>query len=376
MSRPLAQLLPPDLPAAGASPQFGAPNPASNGPPGGHLTSMTNLKSLLQLPIKADQRGAKDCCEMKDKDKPLDSDEDSLGLGGGAGGPGGLGGGLGSGALRPNSQSAFLGPLLWERTLPCDGGLFQLQYMDLEEFLTENGMGMHGNGPSSASAQIPSQSSQSAVPNQSSQCPPGSPSPCSSSSSVSSSSSSSSLLGLETVQHPPPPPQQGMMGGPECLHGGQVVGQDASPSSSGPPAPAGASAATAASGNGDVQVNFDPDPADVALSSVPGQEAFDPRRHRFSDEELKPQPMIKKARKMLVPNEQKDEKYWSRRVKNNEAAKRSRDARRLKENQISVRAAFLERENAALRLEVADMRKELGRCRNIINKYESRHGDL
>lgn len=52
-------------------------------------------------------------------------------------------------------------------------------------------------------------------------------------------------------------------------------------------------------------VNFDPDPADLALSSVPGQEAFDPRRHRFSDEELKPQPMIKKARKMLVPNEQK-----------------------------------------------------------------------
>ena len=26
---------------------------------------MTNLKSLLQLPIKADQRGPKDCCEMK-----------------------------------------------------------------------------------------------------------------------------------------------------------------------------------------------------------------------------------------------------------------------------------------------------------------------
>lgn len=72
----------------------------------------------------------------------------------------------------------------------------------------------------------------------------------------------------------------------------------------------------------------------------------------------------------------KDDKYWNRRYKNNEAAKRSRDARRLKENQISVRAAFLERENAALRQEVADMRKELGRCRNIISKYENRHGDL
>lgn len=87
-----------------------------------------------------------------EKDKPLDSDEDSMGVNGG--GPGGT---PGSGALRPNSQSAFLGPLLWERTLPCDGGLFQLQYMDLEEFLTENGMGMHSNGPSSTSAQIPSQ---------------------------------------------------------------------------------------------------------------------------------------------------------------------------------------------------------------------------
>lgn len=86
---------------------------------------------------------------------------------------------------------------------------------------------------------LSSQSSQSAVPNQSSQCPPSSPPPCSSSSSsMSSSSSSSSLLGLETVQPQPPPPpppqqqqpqqpqqqqqqpqQQGMMGGPECLHG-------------------------------------------------------------------------------------------------------------------------------------------------------------
>uniref|UniRef100_A0A8D3AZR9 D site albumin promoter binding protein a n=1 Tax=Scophthalmus maximus TaxID=52904 RepID=A0A8D3AZR9_SCOMX len=377
MSRPLTQLLPPDLPAGATSPQFGASNPAGSGPQGGQLTSMTNLKSLLQLPIKSDQRAAKDCREMKDKNKPSDSEEESQGVNGG--GPGGAGGVPASGALRPNSQSAFLGPLLWERTLPCDGGLFQLQYMDLEEFLTENGMGMHGNGASSASAQIPSQSSQSAVPNQSSQCPPSSPSPCSSSSSsMSSSSSSSSLLGLETVQPqpppppplPPPPPQQGMMGGPECLHGDQSVPQDQSPTSTCPPGPP-----AVASGSSDVEVNFDPDPADLALSSVPGQEAFDPRRHRFSDEELKPQPMIKKARKMLVPNEQKDEKYWNRRVKNNEAAKRSRDARRLKENQITVRAAFLERENAALRQEVADMRKELGRCRNVINKYESRHGD-
>lgn len=66
-----------------------------------------------------------------------------------------------------------------------------------------------------------------------------------------------------------------------------------------------------------------------------------------------------------------DEKYWNRRYKNNEAAKRSRDARRIKENQITVRAAFLERENAGLRQELAEVRKELGRCRSLIHEYES-----
>ncbi|MCJ8749726.1 hypothetical protein PDJAM_G00179570 [Pangasius djambal] len=354
MSRPLSQLLPPpDLPSGGSA-QFG---PTATTAPNGHLGSVASLKSLLQLPIKGDSRG-KDCCEMIDQDKPLDSDEDSLG---------GIGTGA-SGSMRNSSQTAFLGPLLWERTLPCDGGLFQRQFMDLEEFLTENGMGcMPLGNTSGAQALIPSQSMQSAIPSQSSSPSPGSSS-ASSISSLSSSSSSSSLLGLDVPQVQ----TQGMLGSPECLHGGQAVQQDPSPSSSCPPPPVPSTGAPAA----DVMVNFDPDPADLALSSVPGQEAFDPRQHRFSEEDLKPQPMIKKARKMLVPDEQKDEKYWNRRVKNNEAAKRSRDARRLKENQISVRAAFLERENAALRQEVADMRKELGRCRNIINKYENRHGDL
>lgn len=44
---------------------------------------------------------------------------------------------------------------------------------------------------------------------------------------------------------------------------------------------------------------FDVDPSDMGTSS---QQNFDPRRHSFSEEELKPQPMIKKARKVLVPD--------------------------------------------------------------------------
>lgn len=71
-----------------------------------------------------------------------------------------------------------------------------------------------------------------------------------------------------------------------------------------------------------------------------------------------------------------DDRYWSRRKKNNLAAKRSRDARRLKENQITVRASFLERENAALRQQVAELRKDCGRCKNILARYEAKYGPL
>ena len=47
-------------------------------------------------------------------------------------------------------------------------------------------------------------------------------------------------------------------------------------------------------------------------------------------------------------NSLQDDKYWKRRVKNNLAAKRSREAKREKENQLSMRAQFLEREHRNL----------------------------
>ncbi|XP_078479527.1 hepatic leukemia factor-like [Lampetra fluviatilis] len=126
----------------------------------------------------------------------------------------------------------------------------------------------------------------------------------------------------------------------------------------------------------EVSIGYDPDPVDLALSSVPGQEMFDPRRRKFSEEELKPQPIVKKAKKNLIPVDLKDDRYWARRRKNNVAAKRSRDARRLKENQIAVRAAFLEKENSVLRQEMAELKRDLGRFRNIVGKYEAKHGSL
>lgn len=86
----------------------------------------------------------------------------------------------------------------------------------------------------------------------------------------------------------------------------------------------------------------------VTAFSMSSTRDFDPRTRAFSDEELKPSPMIKKSRKQFVPDEMKDDKYWARRRKNNMAAKRSRDARRMKENQIALRAGFLEKEVRAI----------------------------
>lgn len=54
-----------------------------------------------------------------------------------------------------------------------------------------------------------------------------------------------------------------------------------------------------------VPLTYEPDPADLALSSVPGQEMFDPRKRKFTADELKPQPMIKKARKVFIPEDLK-----------------------------------------------------------------------
>ncbi|KYO36249.1 thyrotroph embryonic factor isoform A [Alligator mississippiensis] len=198
--------------------------------------------------------------------------------------------------------SASLMPPIWDKTIPYDGESFHLEYMDLDEFLLENGI------PSS--------------PNH-----------------------------LDLNQNP-------------LLPVAELEGKEG----------ASASAASPSSSSSTAVFQQSEAASSTVLSSVPGGELFNPRKHKFTEEDLKPQPMIKKAKKVFVPDEQKDEKYWTRRKKNNVAAKRSRDARRLKENQITIRAAFLEKENTALRTEVAELRKEVGRCKNIVSKYEIRYG--
>ena len=68
-------------------------------------------------------------------------------------------------------------------------------------------------------------------------------------------------------------------------------------------------------------------------------------------------PFKKRAR--AVPPEQKDSAYFEKRARNNESAKRSRDARRSKEQQIQERVAYLEHENSRLLMENQALRYQL-----------------
>lgn len=241
--------------------------------------------------------------------------------------------------------TAALTPAIWDKTIPYDGENFHLEYMDLEEFLMENGIPTSPDGDKvsqdtsakKAGKRLKSEevTEVSLLPIQQLECSEEVVIITKTDSDIT--SDITAEITTEVDRTTPEP----------------VIPEEI-----------------------EVDINYEPDPTDLVLSSVPGGELFNPRKHKFSEEELKPQPMIKKAKKVFVPEEQKDEKYWQRRRKNNVAAKRSRDARRLKENQITVRAAFLERENAALRTEVAELRKECGRFKNIAGRYEAKFGPM
>ena len=83
-------------------------------------------------------------------------------------------------------------------------------------------------------------------------------------------------------------------------------------------------------------------------------------------EELRPQPIIKKRKKNSVPEEMKDDRYWEKREKNKEATRRSREAKRLKENQIVLRAAYLEKENKVLKqVNIRERAREMDSFENI-----------
>ena len=83
------------------------------------------------------------------------------------------------------------------------------------------------------------------------------------------------------------------------------------------------------------------------------------KRHKLSDE------LVEKKRKKgpleddLRSNGRKErDSYWERRKKNNASAKRSRDARKVREMQTQIKAAFLERENLRIQAQLMIVQQE------------------
>ena len=82
------------------------------------------------------------------------------------------------------------------------------------------------------------------------------------------------------------------------------------------------------------------------------------------DDDMPGVPLKKRAHSMN--DNAKDEGYWDKRKKNNESAKRSREARRMKEEQIALRVVYLEQENLQLRTEVSLLKSEIEKLRCML----------
>lgn len=80
---------------------------------------------------------------------------------------------------------------------------------------------------------------------------------------------------------------------------------------------------------------------------------------------------VSRTNKERVAAELKDEKYWSLRRKNNLAAKRSRDNRRLKDMKISMKAEALDKQNARLQAELHKLMELYKNALKRLERYEA-----
>lgn len=75
---------------------------------------------------------------------------------------------------------------------------------------------------------------------------------------------------------------------------------------------------------------------------------------------------------MEEEDEVRDAGYLERRRRNNESAKRSRDARRQKEEEIAFRATELEQENLSLKAELFLVRRESAELHRLLDAMTDR----
>ncbi len=77
-------------------------------------------------------------------------------------------------------------------------------------------------------------------------------------------------------------------------------------------------------------------------------------------EELSPRGLGLRRKREFIPEDMKDATYWEKRRKNNEAAKRSREKRRVNDYVLENRFVSLSEENAHLRAELLALKLRYG----------------
>uniref|UniRef100_A0A2A4J1U6 BZIP domain-containing protein n=1 Tax=Heliothis virescens TaxID=7102 RepID=A0A2A4J1U6_HELVI len=265
------------------------------------------------------------------------------------------------------AQAAFLGPTLWDKTLPYDP---DLKYADLDEFLSENGMSGEGLGGAhlGGSAFGPALGLQAPVTKRErspspSDCmspdtinPPLSPADSTFSMASSGRDFDPRTRAFSDEELKPQPMiKKSRKQFWERPVGGHIPdGRHIARSSGSACALEAGWAACERSALGDSARSDAPREPHCRVKGGLGGARVLTSYHR---------------RRQFVPDDLKDDKYWARRRKNNMAAKRSRDARRMKENQIAMRAGYLEKENMGLRQEVELLKKENHILREKLSKY-------
>ncbi|KAJ7993024.1 hypothetical protein DPEC_G00268150 [Dallia pectoralis] len=96
----------------------------------------------------------------------------------------------------------------------------------------------------------------------------------------------------------------------------------------------------------------------MSLSPNGSIEELEDGRIASTDEELTPKGLRRKRE--FIPDEKKDATYWEKRRKNNEAAKRSREKRRVNDYVLESRLVAMSEENARLNTELLALKLRFG----------------
>ena len=94
------------------------------------------------------------------------------------------------------------------------------------------------------------------------------------------------------------------------------------------------------------------------------------RGRRQSDYVYNPRPVGKKSCRKFVSREEKDDRYWMQRLRNNQAAKKSREARRQKEIETLRKCSDLQKENQRLREYIVQLESKAADLDRKVQLYD------